>query len=390
MDIGGTRPKTLSAAFVRTVNTPGRYGDGRGGHGLSLWVRHQSNGRTGRIWCQRLRIGGKPVNVGLGSYPLVTLAAARAKALENARAAAEGQDPRVKPTAIPTFTDAAEIVLGIHAEGWKDGGRQSGIWRSSLETYAYPHMGGKLVSEITTADVMTILAPIWTAKRETAMRLRRRMSAIFKWAVAQQYRADNPAGDAIGAALPKTGARVSHQRALPHAEVAGALATIRDTGAWPATKLAFELLVLTATRSGETRLATWDEIDLDNRVWTIPAERTKTAAEHRVPLADAALDVLQQAQALGDGTGLIFPSPRGKVLSDSTISKLVKENGIAAVPHGFRSSFRDWCGDSAVAREVAEACLAHQVGNAVELAYARSDLYQRRVEVMQAWADYVA
>lgn len=384
------RPTTLTAAFVRTVSQPGRYGDGRGSCGLYLRVHATANGRISRNWGQRIRIGGQITNLGVGSYPAVTLATARGRAIKNAQLIAEGDDPRTPVAAIPTFADAAEIVLGIHAEGWKDGGRQSGIWRASLETYAYPIIGGKLVSEITTADVMTILAPIWTAKRETAMRLRRRMSAIFKWAVAQQYRADNPAGDAIGAALPKTGARVSHQRALPHAEVAGALATIRDTGAWPATKLAFELLVLTATRSGETRLATWDEIDLDNRVWTIPAERTKTAAEHRVPLSDAALDVLTAARDLSDGAGLIFPSPRGKVLSDSTISKLVKENGIAAVPHGFRSSFRDWCGDSAVAREVAEACLAHQVGNAVELAYARSDLYQRRVEVMQAWADYVA
>ena len=177
---------------------------------------------------------------------------------------------------------------------------------------------------------------------------------------------------------------------MPHNEVAGAVATIRDTNAGAATKLAFELLVLTATRSAEVRLADWSEIDLDAATWTIPGERMKTGNEHRVPLSTAAIDVLRQAQALGDGSGLAFPSPRGKALSDATISKLVKENGIAAVPHGFRSSFRDWCGDSAVAREVAEACLAHQVGNAVELAYARSDLYQRRVEVMQAWADYVA
>jgi integrase len=317
------------------------------------------------------------------------LATARARAVKNAQLITEGGDPRAPVATIPTFADAAEIVIGIHAEGWKDGGRQAGIWRSSLERYAYPTIGGKLVSDVTTADVMTILAPEWTAKRETMMRLRRRMSAIFKWAVAQEYRADNPAGDSIGAALPKTGARVTHQRALPHVEVAGAIATIRDSGAWPATKLAFELLVLTATRSGETRLATWDEIDLDNRVWEIPAERTKTGNEHRVPLADAALDVLTAARELSDSEGLIFPSPRGKALSDATISKLVRENGIAAVPHGMRSSFRDWCGDNGVAREVAEACLAHEVGG-VEGAYFRSDLFERRRDVMDQWASYVA
>ena len=351
-------------------------------------VHTTANGRVSRSWGQRIRIGGQITNLGLGSFPAITLASARGRAVKNAQIIAEGGDPRTPVATIPTFAQSAEIVLGIHAEGWKDR-RGPGIWRSSLERYAYPTIGSKLVSEVTAADVMTILAPEWTTKRETMMRLRRRLSAIFKWAVAQEYRADNPAGDAIGAALPKTGARVTHQRALPHAEVAGAIATIRATSAWPATKLALELLVLTATRSGETRLATWDEIDLDNRVWTIPAERTKTANEHRVPLSGAALDVLRQAQALGDGAGLIFPSARGKTLSDSTISKLVKENGIGAVPHGFRSSFRDWCGDNGVAREVAEACLAHEVGG-VEGAYFRSDLYQRRVEVMEQWAEYIS
>ena len=381
------RPKALTAAFVRTITEPGRYGDGRGSQGLYLRVHTTANGRISRSWGQRIRIGGQITNLGLGSFPAITLASARGRAVKNAQIIAEGGDPRTPVATIPTFAQSAEIVLGIHAEGWKDR-RGPGIWRSSLERYAYPTIGSKLVSEVTAADVMTILAPEWTTKRETMMRLRRRLSAIFKWAVAQEYRADNPAGDAIGAALPKTGARVTHQRALPHAEVAGAIATVRATSAWPATKLAFELLVLTATRSGETRLATWDEIDLDHRVWTIPADRTKTANEHRVPLSDAALDVLAAARGLDDGAGLIFPSPRGKALSDSTISKLTKENGIAAVPHGFRSSFRDWCGDNGVAREVAEACLAHEVGG-VEGAYFRSDLYLRRVEVMQAWADYL-
>ena len=381
------RPKALTAAFVRTITEPGRYGDGRGSQGLYLRVHTTANGRISRSWGQRIRIGGQITNLGLGSFPAITLASARGRAVKNAQIIAEGGDQRTPVATIPTFAQSAEIVLGIHAEGWKDR-RGPGIWRSSLERYAYPTIGSKLVSEVTAADVMTILAPEWTTKRETMMRLRRRLSAIFKWAVAQEYRADNPAGDAIGAALPKTGARVTHQRALPHAEVAGAIATVRATSAWPATKLAFELLVLTATRSGETRLATWDEIDLDHRVWTIPADRTKTANEHRVPLSDAALDVLAAARGLDDGAGLIFPSPRGKALSDSTISKLTKENGIAAVPHGFRSSFRDWCGDNGVAREVAEACLAHEVGG-VEGAYFRSDLYLRRVEVMQAWADYL-
>ena len=384
------RYRPLSATFVKTVTKPGRYGDGRGGHGLSLLVKPTTTGRVSRTWAQRLRIDGKPVSLGLGSFPVVTLAEARAKALANARGVAQGKDPRGAVTSVPTFRDAVDRVIVLHRATWKGGGKSAAQWQASLDAYAMPRLGNKPVDRITTADVMAVLMPIWNEKRETARRVRQRMSAIFKWAVAQGYREDNPAGDAIGAALPKGGAQREHQRALVHDDVAGALRTIRGTGAWPATKLAVEYVALTACRSGEVRGAKWCEIDLEGPTWLIPAERMKAGKEHRVPLSGRALTVLNEARALIGSTGLIFPSVTGRMLSDSTLSKLLRESGINAVPHGFRSSFRDWCGDTGVDREVAEASLAHVVRNQVEAAYARSDLLERRRVVMQKWADYLA
>ena len=211
----------------------------------------------------------------------------------------------------------------------------------------------------------------------------------MKWAIAQGFRRDNPAGEAIGAALPRSGGKAKHSKALPHAEVAAALKVIRASRAGPTTKLAFEFLTLTAARSGEARMATWAEIDLNSAVWTVPAERMKSGNSHRVPLSDAALRLLLRARRFRDDSELVFPSQNGKVLSDSTISKLVRENRIACVPHGMRSSFRDWCAETGVPREVAESSLAHGVHDSTEAAYFRSDLLERRREVMQTWADYV-
>lgn len=382
------RPKTLSAAFVKTVKEPGRYGDGRGGYGLSLLVKDASTGRLSKSWAQRLRIDGKPANVGLGAYPVVSLAEARAKALENRRAVEQGRDPRNPESSIPTFEDASDVVIQLHAAAWRNGGKSEAQWRASLAEYVFPRIGRKRVDAITTNDVMSVLMPVWNSKRETARRVRQRIGAVMKWAVAQGFREDNPAGDAIGAALPKNGVHRKHQRALPHAEVPAALKTIQDSGAYLSTRQAFMFLTLTATRSGEVRGARWEEIDLEGRTWTIPGDRTKTGREHRVPLSDPAMQVLVTARPMSDGSGLIFPSPSGKPLSDSTMSKLVRENGIECVPHGMRSSFRDWAGESGAPREVAEACLAHTV-KGVEGAYFRSDLFNQRRELMEAWAAYI-
>ncbi len=383
------RPTQLSATFVQKVSRPGRYGDGRGGHGLSLLVKTTSTGRLSKTWSQRMRVNGHSCNVGLGAFPVVTLAEARAAALENRRAVAQGRDPRDRSGGVPTFEQAVEKVIAIHEPTWKDGARSAEIWRSSLRDYAMPRLGPKLVNQITTADVLAVLVPIWSEKRETAKRVRQRIGAIMKWSVAEGHREDNPAGDAIGAALPKGGGSQKHQQALPHAEVGEAVRKVRDSQAGPATKLAFEFLVLTAARSGEVRGAKWDEIDLEARTWTVPAERIKADREHRVPLSPGAMEVLAEAWELADGSGLVFPSPRGKTLSDMTISKLVRELDIPAVPHGFRSSFRDWAAECSDApREVCELALAHVNSDRVEAAYRRMDLFDRRRQLMEDWGTY--
>ena len=238
------------------------------------------------------------------------------------------------------------------------------------------------------ADVLMFLAPLALEKPATAGKVKTQMGQVFKWCIAQGLRTDNPADQNINAALPKLSTKENH-KALPYAEVAGAVRTIRESGAWTGTKLALEFLVLTAGRSTEVRLAEWREIDIEARTWTLSAARMKSKREHRVPLSDRAMAVLQEAATLGDGTGLVFPSVTGKPMSDSTLSKLLRENGIPSVPHGFRSSFRDWCAKANIDRQIAESALAHNLGDATEMAYLRSDVFQLRRAAMNAWSDFL-
>ena len=383
------RPTTLTAAFVQRIREPGRYGDGRGGYGLSLLVKAMnSTGRTSRTWSQRLRVNGQIVAVGLGSFPVVSLSQARDKALENKRTLAEGVDPR-NSAAAPTFMETADKVIALHAESWRDGGKSEKQWRASLRTYAFPTIGNKPVGSITAADVLSVIEPIWNVKRETSRRVRQRIGQVFLYAIAAGLRPDNPAGDALGAALPSNGQATKHQPALPHAEVKQALVRIRESGAGQSARQALLFAVLTASRSGEVRGARWDEIDMRSRTWTIPGSRMKTGIEHRIPLSNAAMGLLVTATPLRDGA-LIFPSStrRGKQLSDRTLSKLIRELGLPCVVHGFRSSFRDWCADTGQRRELAESALAH-VTAGTERAYFRSDLFEGRRELMAAWAAYV-
>ena len=374
----------LAAAFVRQVAEAGRYCDG---HGLYLEVH-----KTGRRnWLQRLVIRGQRCELGLGSYPLVTLKEAREQALANRRLARAGGDPLAKKrraSGVPTFAVAASRVLEQKRAGWRNP-KHAKDWPASLERHAFPRIGGRRVSEVTSADVLEILNPIWHHKPETARRLRQRINTVMQWAVAMEYRTDNPC-DRVGATLGRQRDVVQHMAALPHAEVAEALETIHASGATTAVKLAFEFLVLTAARSGEVRKAEWTEIDFDAAMWTVPAERMKANREHEVPLSPRAIEILDAARALADDSGLVFPSRRGKPLSDMTLSKLLKEQGIPAVPHGFRSSFRDWAAEETNhPREVVEAALAHQVKDKVEAAYARSTLFERRRRLMNDWSLYL-
>ena len=391
MDSLVDRKRFLTAAFVKTVRHRGGFGPDKYGDQHGLLLRVQMTG--GKQWIWRGTIHGKRADLGLGGWPYVSLNEARQKAFEYRKLAREGGDPRSlrSDQRVPTFADAAETVIKIHESGWKDGGKSARQWSASLRDYAIPRLGKLRVSDISTADIMAVLLPIWNEKRETARRVRQRIGAIMKWAVAQGFRPDNPAGDALGAALPTNGVRKQHHRALPHAEVAGAIATVRASRAHWATVAALEYLILTASRSGEVRKASWDEVDLETATWTVPADRMKMQREHRVPLSVRAMQILAEACEWRDGSDLIFPSATGRPLSDNTLSKLLREQGIPAVVHGFRSSFRDWCAECSNApREVSELALAHVNSDRVEAAYLRSDLFERRRALMQSWADYVS
>ena len=380
------RPKTLSAAFVRTINKPGRYGDGRGSHGLSLLVTRRTNGRLSKRWTQRVRINGRETNLGLGVYPVVTLSEARQKALGNRRSIEQGRNP--KAPAVPTFSEATEQVIELHSAKWKTGGRSAELWRSSLGRFAGP-LGGVRVDKVTTAQVLAVLAPIWHVKAETARKVRQRISAVMRWAIARGYREDNPADERVAAALGRNTRPPTHQKALHHSQVKNAIGTIETSGAWWAAQGALRFLVLTAARSGEVRNATWDEINTRQQTWSIPADRTKTGRPHRVPLSEPARSVLDEAHTHTGGRGLIFPSIRGKVQTSDGLAKLLKENNIGCVPHGFRTSFRNWCAEAGISREVAERALGHTIRNRAEAAYSRTDLLQRRRQLMQQWAQYI-
>ena len=284
--------KALSAAFCRNVAEAGRYCDGNG-----LYLHVDPSGA--RRWVQKLAIRGKVHALGLGSYALVSLAEAREQALANRKLARSGGDPlaaKRRARGMPTFEEAAADVLKQKRSGWRNP-KHAQDWPKSLRLYAFPRIGDKLVSEVTSADVLEILTPIWHEKPETARRVRQRVSAVMKWAVAMQHRADNPAGDALGQALGRQQAVIRHMPALPHGEVAAAVAAVRASRAWIATKLAFEFLVLTAARSGEVRLATWDEFDLEAAVWTVPGSRMKAKRDHRVPLCRRAVAILTRGAA---------------------------------------------------------------------------------------------
>ena len=380
--------KQLTAKFVAAVTEPGKYHDGDAG--LYLFVRERA-GNVSKQWVQRVTIHGKRVDIGLGSTRWMPLTDARATAQANRRIARTGGDPRKGRATVPTFADGVDAVIAIQRGGWRNAGKSEAQWRASLRDYAIPRLGAKPVDAITTGDVLAVLVPIWHDKHETARRVRQRIGKVMDWAVAEGHRADNPAGPALSAALPSNGHHRKHHRALPYSDVGGALAAVRASAAYPTTKLAFAFMVLTAARSGEVRGATWGELDMDAAIWTVPGDRIKSGREHRVPLTTAALDVLREAAQYRDRSGLVFPSARGKIMSDATVGKLLTENGVDAVPHGFRSSFRQWAAERTnIPREVAEFALAHVVGDAAERAYQRSDLFDRRRDLMDAWARYVA
>ncbi len=376
--------KALSAAFIRSA-PPGRHCDGQG-----LYLVVQPTGT--RSWVQRLVIRGRKRELGLGGTALVSLAEARDRALSNRKLARAGGDPlaeKRRTEDMPTFADAAARVVEQKRAGWRSP-LHARTWLNSLEHHAFPRIGNRPVSEVASADVLEVLTPIWHVKVQTARNVRQRISAVMEWAIAMNLRSDNPC-DRLGPVLGKQNEVVRHMRALPHRDVVAAVAAVRASNAAEAVKLSFEFLVLTAARWGEVRGARWDEMDTEDHVWTVPATRMKANREHRVPLCRRALDILDAARTLSGGASpLVFTTGDGEQLDEKVLRRLLERQRVAAVPHGFRSSFRDWAAEETEhRREVIEAALAHVVRNKVEAAYARSDLFGRRRRLMDEWSAYV-
>ena len=414
--------KRLTDAFVRGVTAPGRYGDGgRGSFGLSLLVK-ESKGGLLKNWQRRcLKKDGKPTSRGLGVYPSVTLDQARQLAFYYAHEGkpavvrailgatdeqlAERLTPkRIKLTAQATFAPMTSEVavhrelrpatfrqtfletLGVRAKGYAERSKTEQQWKNLFNAYIPRLLADRAIADVTARDLHDCLAGVWHEKPATAKKLNQVLKATFDSAISRELIDADP-WERARKGLGQLKDKGKNQESLPHSEVGAAIRTVRQTSAGPTTKLAFELLVLTAARSGEVRGADWSEIQGD--CWVVPASRMKGNRAHRVPLSGAALAVLQTARGL-NGDGLIFPSNKGKVLSDSTLSKLVRENGIGAVPHGFRASFRTWAAEcSDVPREIAEFALGHVEGSAAELAYRRTDYFEKRRELMEQWGTYV-
>ena len=388
----------LTDRRARTIKEPGEYSDGSG-----LYLRVDPQGR--KRWIQRIKVKNGPLrHLGLGPFPVITLAEARETALANRKMARLGIDPletkrqarkdRERADSVVDFSEAAERVIALRRPTWKNA-KHAAQWASTLRIYAFPAIGDVPVGDVTSADVLKLLEPIWTAKPETARRVRQRIKTVLDWAIAQGYRNENSAGESLNAVLPRLPRTKAHHPALHYSQVAGAIKRVYESDAELVTKLSFEFLVLTATRSNNVRGAEWREVDMASQTWTIPAARMKwtemTAGEHRVPLSDRAMGVLAEAQALWSDSEWIFPGPRsGRPLSDSTHSTLLRDLGVPAVPHGFRSSFKDWCIEQTdTPWAMGEAALAHTLGSSTEVAYARSDLFDRRRGLMDQWADFL-
>ena len=388
----------LTVKFVKSVNRPGRYGDGRGGNGLTLVVTDNET----KQWVQRIWFDGKQLSVGLGGYPTVTLNQARKMALKNRRRVLKGNPPKSHRERLglrvrrrrtfnngnaPTFRRAVEDAIKDLAPGWKNADTMARAWRQSLAKHAYPHLGDMSVADITDGDVLAVILPIWTTKRSMANAVLRRICRILRRAKVQGHRQAAIATEDVLAALPTNGHKTKHHASLPHGEVGKAMAAIAASTELPSARLAMRFLILTAARSAEVTEARWEEIDLGNAVWVRPASRMKGKVDHRVPLSRQAVAVLEKAKAFGD-TGLVFPSKRGKVISGDTMRTIAKRFKVTV--HGFRTGFRVWASETGVGRDVAEACLAHKEANQTVAAYARSELLEARQAVMQQWADYLA
>lgn len=409
------KPTRLNSGFVEKVKEPGRYGDGRGGNGLSLRVRLSRSGKgLYKSWEQRVHYDGKVTTLGLGSYPSLKLTAARELAAHNAQrirarfprwtaldrilgadsrpaAPVRGLAPVVGASvdsAAPTFSVLAAEFIETQRSDWKakTEAQVSGL----LDQYILPVMGHSSVAAVSPEQVYDVLSPIWQTRAPTAKKVKMLLSGIFRVAVSKGYRDDDPvARGCLG--LGKQRHVTEHHEAIPYEQVAEALMTVRQSASYESKKLALELLVLTATRTSEVRGMRWREVDWEQQTWTIPEERMKGGREHRVPLSWPSMVVLYAAGGQGEPRDdLVFKSASGKMLSHDGLRRLLQRKYRTATPHGFRSSFRNWAAEQTdYPAEVAEHALAHLEGSATVRSYLTTTMFEKRRGMMADWAEYI-
>ena len=375
----------LFAAQIRALTKPGRYMDG---DGLSLLLTAPRKG----YWVLRSTINGRRRDIGLGPLDLVTLAEARELAIDMRRDIQRGIDPieerKRQKIEILTFKAAAEKVHTEQKATWKNGKHQD-QWINTLETYAFPKLGDRLVNDIEGPLIREVLLDIWLEKPETARRVKQRIGVVLDWAYANGMRATEAPMRSLSRALPRQPKQDGHFAAMPYEDVPTFLKHLHKRTS--VARLAFEFLILTASRSGEVRGAKWAEINLNAKLWTVPAERMKVGKEHVVPLTDAAIDVLERARPYyAECSNLVFPGRNVlRPMSDMTLLKILRYAKLAFTVHGFRSAFRDWAAEkTSYPGEVAEAALAHSVSNKVEAAYRRTNYLDKRRELMREWSDF--
>jgi integrase len=400
--------KELSALEVKRLGEGIHFVGGIGGLTLQVAEHNPELKRHPASWVLRVYVGGIRRNLGLGSYPEVSLSEARQRAREIKAQVALGTDPVQEKAKIraalrseiareKTFKECSEAFIAAHAKDY-DNPKHAKQWETTVRNYAYPVIGSLLVRDLTLEDVLLVLKPMWGKKTETAKRLQGRIEKVIDFAISSGYRTTiNPArwkGNlSLHLSPPSKIAPVKNFDSLPYRATPDFIKKLRNrTG--PAAR-ALEFLVLTAVRSNTVRQATWDEVDLDECIWSIPAANTKTRKPHRVPLSDEAVSLIRSLPKMV-GSKLIFPSPRGKVISDMTMNQVIRrmredgEVNLPAVPHGFRSTFKVWATEQTdYPSELTEICLMHKVGDAVYEAYQRSDMFEKRRGVMQSWSDFL-
>lgn len=352
-------------------------------------------------------VTGKRRDLGLGTFPLVRLADARKQGLQAREAVKAGRDPiidgenaraRLKSEKLAlTFEEAAREVHKRDLPGWRNG-KHTKQWLTSLENHVFPKIGAMPVKGLRPADFADVLRPIWLEKPETAGRLKQRCHAVMEWCLTSEHVETNPV-DRVAGLLPKQPSkqdRVQHQPAMPWRDLPVFVRDHLRAGDSNVSRATLEFIILTCLRFSVAQGMTWDEVDLDKKIWTIPATRMKAKKLHRVPLSTRAMAILERQRQLHPDATLVFPAPRGGQISDMTLTSFLRKHranssdpGRTATTHGFRSTFRDWASENAYSRDLAERALAHPVNNQVEAAYHRTDLLEQRRPMMEDWAAFV-